>query len=83
MGVSGSQLKFLEGTCPMSQIQPDVPPFQLGQDHIAIGKLLVIDTGLGPLNQSGSTNRCTQNTFEPKSDQLASHSLSIISSITL
>jgi hypothetical protein len=53
--VNGSQLKFLEGTQLMSQNGPNTPLFQLRQDYITIEKLLVLETSLETLNQSGNT----------------------------
>jgi hypothetical protein len=47
-GVNESQLKFLEGIWLMSQIRPNVPLLQLGQDHVVIEKLLILRTRLGP-----------------------------------
>jgi hypothetical protein len=46
-GVNGSQSKFLEGTWPISQIEPDNPLFELGQDRLAIDQLSALRTGLG------------------------------------
>jgi hypothetical protein len=48
-GVKESLLKFLEGTRPISQNQPDTPLFQLGQDLVAMNVLLALRTGLGSL----------------------------------
>jgi hypothetical protein len=48
-GMNGSQLKFLEGTRPISRNRPNAPLFKLGQDHIAIEKLLALGTELGNL----------------------------------
>jgi hypothetical protein len=44
--VNGSQSKFFTRTWPISQIEPDVSLFYLGQDHIAIEVLLVLGTRL-------------------------------------
>jgi hypothetical protein len=44
--VNGSQSKFLEETWRISQIKSDVSLFYLGQDHLAIGQLSVLETGL-------------------------------------
>jgi hypothetical protein len=45
--VNGSQSKFLAGTWPMSQNQPETPLFYLGQDRLTIDKLSAFGTGLG------------------------------------
>jgi histone acetyltransferase (RNA polymerase elongator complex component) len=54
--VNGSQSKFLDGTWPI----PSVSLFHLGQDHILIGNLLVLEIGLENLNHSEITNRYKQ-----------------------
>jgi hypothetical protein len=46
-GMNGSQSKFIEGTWPISQIGLKPSLFQLGQDYVAIEKLLALETGLG------------------------------------
>jgi hypothetical protein len=45
--VNGSQSRFLKGTWPISQNQPNAPLFYLNQDRIAIDKLSALETGLG------------------------------------
>jgi hypothetical protein len=46
-GVNESQSKFLNETWPLSQLRPKPSLFQLGQDYVAIKKLLALRTGLG------------------------------------
>jgi hypothetical protein len=48
-GVNGSQSKFLIGIWPISQNQPETPPFQHAQDWLAMDRLLVFGSGLGSL----------------------------------
>jgi hypothetical protein len=45
--VNGSQSKFFDLTWVVSQNWPDAPLFQLDLNYVAIGKLLVLKTGLG------------------------------------
>jgi hypothetical protein len=42
-----SQSKFPTETWPISQLRPKLSLFQLGQDYVAIKKLLALGTGLG------------------------------------
>jgi hypothetical protein len=67
----------------MSQIRANTLLFKLGQDHVAIDKLLVLITGLEIFNQSGSITRCKQNTNDTTVSQnqtnKVSHSLTGIS----
>jgi hypothetical protein len=51
-GVNESQSKFFEGIWLISQNKSNTPLFYLSQDHIAIGKLLTLGTGLGNTNHS-------------------------------
>jgi hypothetical protein len=44
----------------MSQIGPNVPLFELDQDHIVIDMLLALRTGLGNRNLSRSTKQFKQ-----------------------
>jgi hypothetical protein len=56
----------------MSQNRPNVSLFEVGQDHVAIEKLLVLRTGLGARNHSGSSIGCKQSMSDyntVKSDQ--------------
>jgi hypothetical protein len=53
--VNGSQSKFLEGTRPISQNQPDTPLFYLGQDRIVIEKLSALGTELCNLKTQRKT----------------------------
>jgi hypothetical protein len=59
--VNGSQSKFLTGTWPMSQIQPETALFQPDQDRLAIDKLSAFGTGLGTVTK---TRRDANNTTQ-------------------
>jgi hypothetical protein len=45
-GVNERQSKFLDGTSPMPQNQPDAPLFYLGHDRTTIAKLSAFEIGL-------------------------------------
>jgi hypothetical protein len=45
-GVNESQLKFLEGTRPMSQNQPDMYLLYIGQDRVVIEEISALKTRL-------------------------------------
>jgi hypothetical protein len=56
----------------MSQNRSNVSLFEVGQDHVAIEKLLVLRIGLGARNHSGSSIGCKQSMSDyntVKSDQ--------------
>jgi hypothetical protein len=85
--VNGSQSKFLEGTCSISQDGPDAPLFQLGQDHIATEESLILGTGLDNRKLSESTDQSEQTPIRYSGNQnqisKAIHCLTHISSNTL
>jgi hypothetical protein len=54
--VNGSQLKFLNGTWPISELKPKPPLFQVGQDYVAIKNLLALGTGLGTMKTQRKTS---------------------------
>jgi hypothetical protein len=59
-GVNEGQSNFLDGTCPISQIEPDAPLFELGQDHTAIARLSALRTGSGTAAEiRNGTNKTT------------------------
>jgi hypothetical protein len=60
--VNGSQSKFLEGTRPISQNQPNVPLFQLGEGRLALGKLSALGTGIGTIaeTQNGASKTTSE-----------------------
>jgi hypothetical protein len=45
--VNGSQSKFLTGTWSIFQLKPKPPLFQLGEDYVAIEKLVALGIRLG------------------------------------
>jgi hypothetical protein len=49
MEVNETKSKFLEGTWPIYQNQPDASIFYLSQDRIVIDKLSTLGIGLGSL----------------------------------
>jgi hypothetical protein len=61
-GVNESQSKFLNGTWPISQNQPETPLLYLVQDWLAIDKLSAFGSGLG--NTPETRNGASEITWE-------------------
>jgi hypothetical protein len=65
-GVNGSQSKFLCGTRPISQTEPDVALFLLSQDRLATNKLLALGTVLGTTTETQNSASKTSSEINDK-----------------